>query len=157
MVSAGSTGAVMAAATFLIGRLPGVTRAGIASIYPTGHVILDVGANIECKPEHLVQFAVMGAALATVYVHIDDPTVGLLNIGEEPTKGRDVERAAYQLLMDSAAINFVGNVVGRGWGRGGSERTALPHCTWRQPPSQRAKEFSVLRVVYRLRLGVKRL
>jgi glycerol-3-phosphate acyltransferase PlsX len=113
MVSAGSTGAVMAAATFLIGRLPGVTRAGIASIYPTGHVILDVGANIECKPEHLVQFAVMGAALATVYVHIDNPTVGLLNIGEEPTKGRDVERAAYQLLMDSAAINFVGNVEGR--------------------------------------------
>ena len=71
-----------ASATFLIGRLAGVARPGIASIYPTGHVILDVGANLECKPDHLLQFAVMGAALAQVYLHKDDPTVGLINIGE---------------------------------------------------------------------------
>jgi phosphate acyltransferase len=113
MVSAGSTGAVMAAATFLIGRLPGVARPGIASIYPTGHVIIDVGANIECKPEHLLQFAVMGAALAQVYVHVERPRVGLLNIGEEPTKGRDVEREAHRILSASAAVEFVGNVEGR--------------------------------------------
>jgi phosphate acyltransferase len=113
MVSAGSTGAVMAAATFLIGRLPGVARPGIASIYPTGHVILDVGANIECKPEHLLQFAVMGSALAQVHLGADRPRVGLLNIGEEPTKGREVEREAHRLMSASSAIDFVGNVEGR--------------------------------------------
>ena len=113
LVSAGSTGAAMASATFLIGRLPGVVRPGIASIYPTGHVVLDVGANLECKPEHLLQFGVMGAALAQVYIHVDDPTVGLLNIGEEASKGRDVERAAYALMSESRALNFVGNVEGR--------------------------------------------
>jgi phosphate acyltransferase len=113
MVSAGSTGAVMAAATFLIGRLPGVTRPGIASIYPTGHVILDVGANIECRPEHLLQFAVMGSALAQVYLGAERPRVGLLNIGEEPTKGREVEREAHRLMSASSAIDFVGNVEGR--------------------------------------------
>ncbi|HSJ72194.1 MAG TPA: phosphate acyltransferase PlsX [Acidimicrobiia bacterium] len=113
VVSAGSTGAAMAAATFLIGRLPGVSRPGIASIFPTGHVVLDVGANLECRPEHLLQFAVMGSALAEVYGHVDRPRVGLLNIGEEPSKGRDVERAAHHLLAASPAINFVGNVEGR--------------------------------------------
>lgn len=113
LVSAGSTGATMAAATLLVGRLPGVARPGIASIYPTGHVVLDVGANIECRPEHLLQFAVMGAALAEVYVHRDNPTVGLLNIGEEESKGRDLERETFVLMRESRAINFVGNVEGR--------------------------------------------
>lgn len=113
VVSAGSTGAAMAAATFLIGRLPGVSRPGIASIFPTGHVVLDVGANLECRPEHLLQFAVMGSALAEVYGHVDRPKVGLLNIGEEPSKGREVERATHRLLAASPAINFVGNVEGR--------------------------------------------
>ncbi|MGI9667071.1 MAG: phosphate acyltransferase PlsX [Acidimicrobiia bacterium] len=113
LVSAGSTGAAMAAATFRIGRLAGVARPGIASIYPTGHVVLDVGANIECKPEHLLQFGVMGAALAQVYIHHENPTVGLLNIGEEPSKGRDLERAAFTLMSESNAVNFVGNVEGR--------------------------------------------
>lgn len=113
VVSAGSTGAAMAAATLLIGRLPGVSRPGIASIFPTGHVVLDVGANLECRPEHLLQFAVMGSALAEVYGHVDRPKVGLLNIGEEPSKGRDVERAAHHLLAASPSVNFVGNVEGR--------------------------------------------
>ncbi|MDK1037370.1 MAG: phosphate acyltransferase PlsX [Actinomycetota bacterium] len=112
MVSAGSTGAALASAAFLIGRLPGVKRPGIASIFPTGHVVVDVGANIECKPEHLVQFAVMGSALSTVYQGIDNPRVGLLNIGEEDTKGRDLERQAFNLLRDTAAVNFVGNIEG---------------------------------------------
>ena len=112
-VSAGATGAAMAAATFLIGRLPGVDRPGIASIFPTGQVVLDVGANLECRPEHLVQFAVMGRALASVYRHIEDPTVGLLNIGEEASKGRDVERAAHALLERTEGLHFIGNVEGR--------------------------------------------
>lgn len=113
MVSAGSTGAALASAAFIIGRLPGVARPGIASIFPTGHVIMDIGANIECRPEHLLQFAVMGAALSTVYQHKDSPRVGLLNIGEEDSKGRDLEKEAFALLSDSAAVNFAGNVEGR--------------------------------------------
>jgi glycerol-3-phosphate acyltransferase PlsX len=113
MVSAGSTGAAMAAATFIVGRLPGVSRPGIASIFPTGHVVLDVGANLEVKAEHLLQFAVMGSALAQVYRHVDHPRIGLLNIGEEPSKGRAIEREAHTLLSSSKAIDFVGNVEGR--------------------------------------------
>ncbi len=113
MVSAGSTGAALASAAFLIGRLPKVVRPGIASIFPTGHVVMDVGANIECKPEHLLQFAVMGSAVATVYQGIENPRVGLLNIGEEESKGRDLEKAAFDLLTRSSAVNFAGNVEGR--------------------------------------------
>jgi glycerol-3-phosphate acyltransferase PlsX len=113
MVSAGSTGAALAAAAFLIGRLPGVTRPGIASMFPTGHIVMDVGANIECKPEHLLQFAVMASALSTVYQGVESPRVGLLNIGEEDSKGRDLERGAFDLLRQSAAVNFIGNVEGR--------------------------------------------
>ncbi len=113
MVSAGSTGAALASAAFLIGRIPGVARPGIASIFPTGHIVMDVGANIECKPEHLLQFAVMGSALATVYKGIENPRVGLLNIGEEDAKGRDLEKGAFDLLTNSTAVNFAGNVEGR--------------------------------------------
>ena len=113
VVSAGSTGAAIACAAFLIGRIRGVSRPGIASIFPSGHVILDVGANIECKPENLVQFAVMGSSLATVYQRKDSARVGLLNIGEEDSKGRDLEKAAFELLSASSGINFVGNVEGR--------------------------------------------
>lgn len=112
-VSAGSTGAAMAAATFIVGRLAGVERPGIGSIFPTGHVVMDVGANIECKPQHLLQFAVMGSALSEVYCHVEEPKVGLLNIGEEESKGRELEQKAYVLLQKSAAVTFVGNVEGR--------------------------------------------
>jgi len=113
VVSAGSTGAAIACAAFLIGRIRGVARPGIASIFPTGHIVLDVGANIECKPENLVQFAVMGSSLAQVYQGKKSPRVGLLNIGEEDSKGRDLEKAAFKLLSASDGINFVGNVEGR--------------------------------------------
>jgi phosphate acyltransferase len=113
MVSAGSTGAVMAAAAFVIGRLPGISRPAIASVFPTGHIVIDAGANLECKPYHLVQFAVMGSAVAVVYHSRTNPRVGLLNIGEEDGKGRDLEKDAYPLLEAAPAVNFVGNIEGR--------------------------------------------
>ncbi|MBT8208796.1 MAG: phosphate acyltransferase PlsX [Acidimicrobiia bacterium] len=116
LVSAGSTGAAMAAAAFIIGRLEGVQRPAIGSIFPTRHVVLDAGANLDCKPEHLLQFGVMGSVLAEIYLGIETPTVGLLNIGEERGKGRELERAAFRLLEESA-LNFVGNVEGRDLGR----------------------------------------
>jgi glycerol-3-phosphate acyltransferase PlsX len=119
MVSAGSTGAAMAAAAIVIGRVAGVSRPAIAMIFPLGTptVVLDAGANIDVKPEHLAQFAVMGSVIAQVYLDVDEPTVGLLNIGEEAGKGRDLEKATFR-LMSEQAIRFVGNVEGRDLGRG---------------------------------------
>ncbi len=119
MVSAGSTGAAMAAAAIVIGRIPGVSRPAIATIFPLGTptVVLDAGANVEVKPEHLVQFAVMGAVFAEIYLDRESPTVGLLNIGEEEGKGRDLEKAAHALMRQKVA-RFVGNVEGRDLGRG---------------------------------------
>ena len=119
MVSAGSTGAAMAAAAIIIGRIRGVSRPAIATIFPIGNgtVLLDAGANIEVKPENLAQFGLMGAVIAQVYLNIAEPTVGLLNIGEEAGKGRDLEREAHRLLS-SSSIKFVGNVEGRDVGRG---------------------------------------
>lgn len=112
LVSAGSTGAAMAAAALLIGRLPGIGRPAIASVFPTGEIVIDAGANLECRPIHLVQFAVMGSAVCRVYRHIDEPRVGLVNIGEEEGKGRDLERETYALLTAAPGINFIGNVEG---------------------------------------------
>ncbi len=114
-VSAGSTGAAMAAAAVIVGRLPGVLRPTIASVFPTPGsptVVLDSGANPEVKPTHLLQFAIMGSVIARVYLHLDEPRVGLLNIGEEPGKGRELEREAYRLL-DESPLRFIGNVEGR--------------------------------------------
>ncbi len=112
LVSAGSTGAVMAAATFMIGRLPGVSRPAIASYLPSGSVVLDMGANLTCRATDLAQFAVMGAALARAHYGVDQPTVGLLNIGSEAGKGRVLEREAYALLESLPHVDFVGNVEG---------------------------------------------
>ncbi|MEE8331841.1 MAG: phosphate acyltransferase PlsX [Acidimicrobiia bacterium] len=113
MVSAGSTGATLAAAALIIGRLPGVSRPAIGSLFPAGDgiVVLDVGANIECHAEHLAQFAVMGSALATTYLAKTEPRVGLLNIGEEEGKGRALEKEAHALLS-KLPVNFIGNVEG---------------------------------------------
>lgn len=113
LVSGGSTGAAMAAAALIIGRLPGVARPAIASFFPTGKIVLDSGANLECRPEHLLQFAVMGSALSQVYQGKASPRVGLVTIGEEKGKGRQLERDAYELLDGHPGINFVGNVEGR--------------------------------------------
>jgi len=113
MVSAGSTGASLAAAAFLIGRIEGVARPAIASLFPGGEVVVDSGANLTCRPENLVQFAVMGAALAEISTGRSPARVGLVNIGEEPGKGRDLERAAFTALESLAGIDFVGNLEGR--------------------------------------------
>lgn len=111
--SAGSTGACMTAATLGMGRLPGVIRPALATVIPAGArptTLIDVGANADVKPEMLVQFAHMGRAYAHVVLEVEEPTVGLLNIGEEPTKGSALVQRAYTLLKD--VPGFVGNVEG---------------------------------------------
>lgn len=113
MVSAGSTGAALAAAAFIIGRIEGIARPAIASMFPHGEVVLDSGANLSCRPEHLVQFAVMGAALAEIRNGRAPARVGLINIGEEPGKGRDLEKETFETLQGVAGIDFVGNLEGR--------------------------------------------
>lgn len=113
--SAGSTGACMAAATLMMGRIAGVARPAIATIIPTMTtpvVLLDVGANADCKPEHLVAFAHMGIAYAQIVLDVSEPTVGLLNIGEEPTKGSALAIEAYA-LMHAGVPGFCGNIEGR--------------------------------------------
>jgi glycerol-3-phosphate acyltransferase PlsX len=113
-VSAGNTGALMAIARFVLKTLPGIDRPAIASQLPTRKGVttaLDLGANVNCTPQQLVQFAVMGSALATAVEGIERPTVGLLNIGEEDIKGNDVVKDTAELLK-SAPINFYGNVEG---------------------------------------------
>lgn len=117
LVSAGSTGATMAAAAFIMGRLAGVSRPAIASIFPTSEVVVDIGANLEVRPENLLQFAIMGNAVAEVYNELERPRVGLLNIGEEPGKGRPLEQVAHELLEEAKSINFIGNVEGTDFGR----------------------------------------
>ena len=119
MVSAGSTGATLAAAAIVIGRVAGVTRPAIATVIPlaTPTVVLDSGANIDVRPEHLVQFGQMGMALAQVYLDVGNPTVGLLNIGGEVGKGRSLEKEAHGALSDALA-SFVGNVEGHEIGSG---------------------------------------
>lgn len=113
--SAGSTGAAMAAATLVMGRIEGVQRPAIATVVPTAGppcVMLDVGANADCKPEHLLQFASMGAAYASVVLGVIGPRIALLNIGEEPTKGSQLAQDAYA-LMAARTPNFIGNIEGR--------------------------------------------
>lgn len=122
-VSAGSTGAAMAAAAILMGRVEGVKRPAAASIWPTPPhptVVLDSGANLDVKAVHLLQFALMGAVAAEVFLGLDRPRVGLLSNGEEEGKGRDLERGAYRMLLDSG-LEFVGNVEGRDVGTGRSD------------------------------------
>lgn len=115
-VSAGNTGALMAISRFVLKMLPGIDRPAICAILPTatGHThVLDLGANVDCSPEHLLQFGIMGASLVSAIEHKDRPTVGILNIGEEDIKGNDVVKRAAELLKESG-LNFVGNVEGDG-------------------------------------------
>ena len=116
LVSAGNTGAVMATAKLVLGTLPSVDRPALAGIFPTlkgnGTVLLDVGANAECKPENLKQFAIMGSMYSKMILGVRSPRVGLMSIGEEAIKGTDLTKDAARLLKESP-INFVGNVEGR--------------------------------------------
>jgi glycerol-3-phosphate acyltransferase PlsX len=119
-VSAGNTGVVVAASLLNLGRLSGVARPAIATVVPNefgGCLMLDVGANSECKPIHLVQFGIMGSIYARHFLDRPEPRVGLLNIGEEETKGNDLAVEAHKLLLESP-IKFVGNVEGRDVFRG---------------------------------------
>ncbi len=112
--SAGSTGAMLAGATLVMGRLPGVLRPAIATVLPTAGppcVLIDAGANADCKAEHLLQFAHMGLTYAQCVLGVREPRVALLNIGEEATKGSQLALEAYALL--STVPGFIGNVEGR--------------------------------------------
>ncbi|MGB8262106.1 MAG: phosphate acyltransferase PlsX [Terracidiphilus sp.] len=115
-VTAGNTGAAMATAKMVLGALPGVDRPALATPMPssTGNpcVLLDVGANVDCKPQNLAQFAVMGEIYARTVLKIQEPRVGLLSIGEEETKGNELTREAFPLLK-ALALKFIGNVEGR--------------------------------------------
>src|SRR5450631_1231818 len=115
-VTAGNTGAAMACAKMVLGALPGVDRPALAALMPTSTgspcVLLDVGANVDCKPHNLEQFAVMGEMYARSVLKINNPRVGLLSIGEEESKGNDLTREAFPLLK-ALPIKFIGNVEGR--------------------------------------------
>ena len=116
--SAGHSGAAMAAALLRLGRLPGIDRPAIGTVFPTIKagkpvLILDVGANVDCRPKFLEQFAVMGSTYSQYVLGITNPQVGLLNIGEEDTKGNEVALRAHQLLRENSQINFIGNAEGR--------------------------------------------
>lgn len=114
-VTAGNTGGAMANALFRLGRLRGVKRPALATRFPTRKgfcVVLDIGANAECKPEYLLQFAVMGAIYAAHVLGVQNPRVGLLSNGEEAGKGNDLVKATYPLL-EKSGLNFIGNVEGK--------------------------------------------
>jgi glycerol-3-phosphate acyltransferase PlsX len=116
VVTAGNTGAFMAAGLLLIGRLAGIDRPALAPLIPTrngrGVVLLDAGANMDAKPEHLLQYGIMGSLYAAKVVRRENPTVALLNVGLEEGKGNQVTKDAFPLLKQ-AGINFVGNVEAR--------------------------------------------
>jgi glycerol-3-phosphate acyltransferase PlsX len=119
VVSAGNTGALMAIARYVLKTIDGIDRPAIAGRMPDfkggGTTMLDLGANVDCTPQHLLQFAVMGSALVSVLDNIESPTVGLLNIGEEDIKGSEVIKKTGELLRtaaNSGDLNFVGNVEG---------------------------------------------
>lgn len=114
VVSAGSTGAMVAGSIFLLGRLPGIDRPAIASLIPTIRgelLLLDVGANVQCTPEHILSFARMGEVFVREILKVEHPSIGQLNIGEEAKKGPELCTETYQLLA-GAGFNFVGNVEG---------------------------------------------
>ena len=118
--SAGNSGAVMAAALFGLGRIRGVERPALSSIYPAAPepcLIIDIGANADCKPEYLVQFAVMGHAYARVMFGLEQPKIGIISNGEEEDKGSMLVRETCPLLKASS-LNFVGNIEGKDIGKG---------------------------------------
>ncbi|MCL2931379.1 MAG: phosphate acyltransferase PlsX [Trichodesmium sp. MAG_R03] len=118
VVSAGHSGAAMASALLRLGRIPGIDRPAIGAVLPTmipkkPVLILDVGANVDCRPKYLDQFAVMGTIYSEYVLATNEPKVGLLNIGEEPSKGNDLAVRTYQILQENNQIKFIGNAEGR--------------------------------------------
>ncbi|MGI6144796.1 MAG: phosphate acyltransferase PlsX [Peptococcia bacterium] len=116
VVSAGNTGAQMVASLFGLGRIKGIDRPAIGTVMPglkEPKLLLDAGANANCRPEHLVQFAMMGKVYAEKILGISEPRVGLVSNGTEPTKGSDLTLKTYELLQKNSGLNFVGNVEGR--------------------------------------------
>jgi len=115
VISAGNSGATMAAAIRKLGRLKGISRPGIASFFPTLKepvMLMDIGANVDCRPQHLLQFAIMAASCSSLLNGIDRPRIGLLSIGEEASKGNALIKETHSLLT-SGSLNFIGNVEGR--------------------------------------------
>lgn len=114
-ISAGSTAALVVGGTTLIGRIKGVKRPSLAPIIPSvnqSYILLDGGANVECRPEMLAQFAVMGSVYMDKIMNVQSPRVGLLNVGTEDEKGRELELEAHKLLSEGP-VNFTGNIEGR--------------------------------------------
>lgn len=115
LISAGSTGAVLTGATLIVRRIPGVKRPALAPVMPTVGkpvLLLDCGANSDCRPEYLQQFAIMGSAYMEGVMGVEDPSVGLINNGEEEAKGSELTKAAHALLKETG-VNFKGNCEGR--------------------------------------------
>lgn len=116
-ISSGNTGALMASGLFVVGRIDGIERPALTPTMPTidgkGFILLDVGANSDAKPEHLLQFAIMGSVYAQKVRGIEKPRVGLLNIGTEDKKGNELTKDAFELLQKSEDLHFIGNVEAR--------------------------------------------
>ena len=114
--SAGNTGAMLVGASYTVNVIPGVLRPALATLLPTiddrDSVIIDVGLNPDCKPDVLLQYGILGSIYAKYVLGIENPTVGLLNIGEEETKGTPAVKAAYELMKEHPGLNFVGNIEG---------------------------------------------
>lgn len=118
VISAGHSGAAMAAALLGLGRIKGIDRPAIGAVFPTMYanksvIVLDVGANVDCKAKYLEQFALMGTVYSKYVLGVEDPKVGLVNIGEESTKGNEMAKEAYKLLSNNPKIPFIGNAEGR--------------------------------------------
>ena len=118
VVSAGNSGAAMAAALLRLGRIKGILRPAIGAVFPTmlagkSVIVLDVGANVDSKSKYLEQFALMGTIYSKYVLGVEEPKVGLVNIGEEPTKGNELSKETHQLLMKNQRIPFIGNAEGR--------------------------------------------
>ena len=115
VVSAGNTGAVLSASTLILGRIPGVSRPTIGTFFPSEQgvcLLVDAGTNVDCRAQHLYEFGVMGSIYFSLLRHKERPTVGLLNVGEERTKGTEVVLEAHAML-EKSSLNFIGNVEGR--------------------------------------------
>lgn len=132
-LSSGNTGAMLVGSMFFLKPLDGVMRPTIATMIPkigggTG-IVVDVGLNVDCKPQHLEQFALLGSLYAEHIIGITNPTVGLLNVGEEESKGNALCQATYPLLKENSSINFIGNVEGRDIFHGGADVTVCDGFT----------------------------